>query len=257
MAISSRLPIKLVTFDLYDTLIEMVPPRWERLANAGRKIGVYLDLEALREADVVAEDFYTTENAGIPIRDRSAGERDAFRLEFMERWLRAAGEDPTPEMVRQLRVGYVAEFDEHADQSHYVVSSDVMPALAMLREHGVKRAVISNADRDVTEMCMHFAFAHEMNVIVTSAIVGYEKPDVRTYQAAFEPLDIAPEFALHIGDQPSSDVVGALAAGMQAALIDRYRRHDPMLRRPVPVFHDLLQLARQVVVHNERVGGVS
>ena len=57
---------------------------------------------------------------------------------------------------------------------------------------GVKRAVISNADDDVTELCTHMAFAHEMNIIVTSAIIGYEKPDARTYRAAFEPLGVSP-----------------------------------------------------------------
>ena len=69
---------------------------------------------------------------------------------------------------------------------------DVLPALQRLREAGVKQAVISNADDDVTELCTHMAFAHEMNIIVTSAIIGYEKPDARTYRAAFEPLGVDP-----------------------------------------------------------------
>jgi putative hydrolase of the HAD superfamily len=65
-----------------------------------------------------------------------------------------------------------------------------------------------------------------MDLIVTSALVGYEKPDPRTYHAALEPLGIDPEFAVHVGDQPKSDVVGALGVGMNAVLIDRYGRHN-------------------------------
>ena len=58
----------------------------------------------------------------------------------------------------------------------------------MLRHAGLKTAVISNADDDVTVVCVHFDFAPLMDLIVTSALVGYEKPDPRTYYAALEPL---------------------------------------------------------------------
>ena len=39
-------PIDLVTFDLYDTLIELNPPRWERLAAAACKQGIDADMVA-------------------------------------------------------------------------------------------------------------------------------------------------------------------------------------------------------------------
>ena len=67
----------------------------------------------------------------------------------------------------------------------------------------------------MTELCIHLDFAEGMDLIVTSALVGVEKPDIRTFQAAFEPLGIDPAMGLHIGDQPKS-VVGALGTGMRA-----------------------------------------
>jgi putative hydrolase of the HAD superfamily len=125
----------------------------------------------------------------------------------------------------------------------------VIPTMRTFRAAGVKTAVISNADADVTDLCLHFAFAQEMDLIVTSALVGWEKPDVRTFRAALDPLGIEPERALHIGDQPRSDVVGALAAGMRAALIDRYARHDQG-NHDVPVFRDFAELIRHVETVN-------
>jgi putative hydrolase of the HAD superfamily len=83
-----------------------------------------------------------------------------------------------------------------------------------------------------------------MDLIVTSALVGYEKPDPRTYRAALEPLEIDPERAIHVGDQPKSDVVGALGVGMGAVLLDRYDRHDGV---DVPVVSTLTELADKVV----------
>jgi HAD superfamily hydrolase (TIGR01509 family) len=111
----------------------------------------------------------------------------------------------------------------------------------------VQTAVISNADADVTVVCTHFAFAPLMDLIVTSALVGYEKPDPRTYQAALEPLKIDPVRAVHVGDQPKSDVVGALGVGMGAVLIDRYDRHDG---GDVPTVSTLTELADKVVARN-------
>ena len=237
-------PIDLVTFDLYDTLIELKPPRWERLAEAARKQGIDADPLVLREADRISEDYFTIENGRLPIRDREQPEREAFRLELMRRWLEAAGLPHDPETARQMRLAYISEFDEVPDHHHYRLFEDVLPALRTLRRAGVQTAVISNADADVTVVCTHFAFAPLMDLIVTSALVGYEKPDPRTYEAALEPLGIDPEFAVHVGDQPKSDVVGALGVGMNAVLIDRYNRHDGA---NVPTVSTLTELAAAVV----------
>ena len=237
-------PIDLVTFDLYDTLIELDPPRWERLAAAAHKQGIDTDAITLREADRIAEDYFTEENGRLPIRDRDAAAREAFRLELMRRWLRAAGLPHDAETTRLLRQGYVSEFDETPDHRHYRLFEDVVPALETLREAGVKTAVISNADDDVTIVCVHFAFAPLMDLIVTSALVGYEKPDPRTYHAALEPLKVAPARAVHVGDQPRSDIVGARDVGMGAVLIDRYDRHNGT---EVPTVRSLTELAEKVV----------
>ncbi len=238
-------PIDLVTFDLYDTLIELDPPRWERLADAARTQGIETDPLTLRDADRLAEDYFTIENGRVPIRDRDASARDAFRMELMRRWLEAAGLPHDPETTRAVRNAYISEFDEVPDHHHYRLFDDVLPALRTLRRAGVQTAVISNADADVTVVCTHFAFAPLMDLIVTSALVGYEKPDPRTYHAALEPLGIDPEFAVHVGDQPKSDVVGARGVGMGAVLIDRYGRHNGV---DIPTVSTLTELADAVVV---------
>ena len=218
-------PVRLLTFDLYDTLIELNPPRWVRLARACRGLGIEADAGALRDADAVSEDFFTVENGRWPIRDRDRQEREEFRLELLRRWLEAAGMPADPDAIVQLRAAYLAEFDTGPDHHQYRLFDDVMPALETLRAHGVRTAVISNADADVTVICTHFAFAEKMDLIVTSALVGYEKPDPRTFRAALDHFGIDPAETLHVGDQRKSDVVGARSVGMQQALIDRYDRH--------------------------------
>lgn len=237
-------PIELVTFDLYDTLIELNPTRWERLASVAQRQGIDADPDVLREADRPAEDYFTIENGAWPIRDRTQEERETFRLELMRRWLEAAELPHDPETVRALRHAYISEFEEKSDHHHYRLFPDVMPALRTLRKAGIKTALISNADEDVTVIAVHFAFAPLMDLIVTSALVGYEKPDARTFYAALDPLRVDPARSVHIGDQPKSDVVGARSVGMNAVLLDRYHRHRDT---DIPRVSSLTELAGSVI----------
>ena len=243
-------PIRLVTFDLYDTLVEADPPRWVRFASATNQLGLGGDAESFKVADRGAEDFYTIENGRFPIRDRTDAEKESFRLAYTARMLEEAGMPFDPETARAVREIYVGELD--ASGWNYRVFDDVAPALVLLEKHGIGRAVISNADADVTNFCLRLGFAKHMDLIITSAIVGWEKPDPRTFLAALEPLGVQAADALHIGDQALSDVVGARAVGMGAAIIDRYDRHVDGHCEAVRVT-SLVELAELVVEHNAQV----
>jgi FMN phosphatase YigB (HAD superfamily) len=209
--------------------------------------GLDADATSFKSADRVAEDYYTVENGQFPIRDRSPEDIEAFRVAYTARMLEAASMPHDLDIAKKVRQIHVSELD--AIGWNYRVFDDVSPALAMLEEHGIKRAVISNADADVTNLCLHMGFAKHMDLIVTSALVGWEKPDARTYFAALDPLEVDPGDALHIGDQALSDVAGARAIGMGAALIDRYGRHLDDEHDAVRVT-TLTDLAEMVVEHN-------
>jgi FMN phosphatase YigB (HAD superfamily) len=56
---------------------------------------------------------------------------------------------------------------------------------------------------------------------VSSCVVGCEKPDRRIFEVALELAGVVPHEALHVGDQPRSDALGATRAGMHALLLDR------------------------------------
>lgn len=241
-------PIELVTFDLYDTLVEAETPRWVRFARATERAGIPASAAVFRQADRVAEDYYTVENGALPIRDRAPEDVEAFRIAYTSTMLEAAGLPHDAETSRKVREIYVGELD--ATGWNYRVFDDVIPALTRLEAAGIKRAVISNADADVTEFCLQLGFAKHMDLIVTSALVGWEKPDKRTYFAALEPLGVTPSDALHIGDQALSDVVGARAIGMGAALIDRYNRHAEDEHEGTLLVSSLTDLADLVIAHN-------
>jgi FMN phosphatase YigB (HAD superfamily) len=218
-----------------------------------QRAGLEADPAYLKIIDRAAEDFYTIENGKVPIRDRSDAEQEVFRLEYARIYLVAAGVDADADLVREVRRHFVDEIETHGWT--YSMFPDVMPAVEKLERNGVKRAVISNADADVTQFCLHMGFAPHMNAIVTSALVGFEKPDARTYYAALDPLEIVPERALHVGDQALSDVIGAQGIGMRAALIDRYGRHSADEHDDsVLIVRGLEELVDEVIAFNTGLG---
>ena len=56
---------------------------------------------------------------------------------------------------------------------------------------------------------------------VSAKSLGVAKPDVRIFIAGAEAAGVAPHEVLHIGDDAHLDCVGALAAGMQVAWVNR------------------------------------
>jgi putative hydrolase of the HAD superfamily len=52
-------------------------------------------------------------------------------------------------------------------------------------------------------------------------LVGCEKPCRPIFQAALDQAGVPAEAAVHVGDQPRSDALGAVGAGMHALLLDR------------------------------------
>lgn len=218
-------PIKMVTFDLYDTLVEADPPGWIRFQNALQKNGFDVSIEEIMPAYTAGQRFFTIENGRMPIRDRSEDEIVTFRMNLTGVSMEALGLPTDADVVRRVAMTFRDDTRQHG-QLGYRTYEDVTDALARLKRHHILRAVVSNADSDVTRLCLHMGFAEEMDTIVTSALVGWEKPDARTFYAALEPFNMAASSVLHVGDQPDSDVAGARAIGMAAALLDRYDQYS-------------------------------
>jgi len=84
------------------------------LHHALASLDVEASLEDLRNADLVAEDYFTIVNGAIPVRDRPAADRERIRLEYMNIWLEAAGIPHDELLVRQARQSYLAEFETPA-----------------------------------------------------------------------------------------------------------------------------------------------
>ncbi len=93
-------------------------------------------------------------------------------------------------------------------------------ALALVREAGLRAAVISNSNGTVAEVLTRLGLAPHLDFIIDSSEVGVEKPDPRIFQIALDRAGLRSHEAAYIGDLYSIDVVGARAAGLHPVLMD-------------------------------------
>jgi putative hydrolase of the HAD superfamily len=127
------------------------------------------------------------------------------------------------------------------------IFADVVPAIEALDASGLRLAVISNWLWGGPELLHSLELARHFQALIISARVGYQKPHRRIFEHALEVMAVAPERAIHVGDNYQADVVGARRVGITPVLIDRHTS-DPAARRAehnepdLPVVRDLFEL---------------
>jgi putative hydrolase of the HAD superfamily len=98
---------------------------------------------------------------------------------------------------------------------------DVYPVLTRLETTGIRKAVVSNWDSRLPLLLSRMGLSEQFEFILTSAEVGWRKPDPRIFEEALRRLELAPERVAYVGDSYEDDVVGAGNAGLRAIHLDR------------------------------------
>ena len=93
---------------------------------------------------------------------------------------------------------------------------EVLQVLARLQPH-YQLGALSNGNADVarTGLSAYFSFA------VSAASVGQAKPHPETFAAAANAAGVQRHELLHVGDDPETDVSGAVLAGVKCVWISR------------------------------------
>ncbi|CAN0925983.1 Haloacid dehalogenase-like hydrolase domain-containing protein 3 [Linum grandiflorum] len=90
--------------------------------------------------------------------------------------------------------------------------------ISLLRDAGVKVAVVSNFDTRLRKLLKDLDISHLFDAVIVSSEVGYEKPDSKIYHAALDEVKVEPGRAVHVGDDLKADKDGANAIGMDCWL---------------------------------------
>ena len=123
------------------------------------------------------------------------------------------------------------------------VDPDAPRVLSWLRDHGVKRAVCSNAPfppemmrRQVTSN----GITELVDAVVFSSEVGRRKPAPEVYQAALAAIGAPPERTLFVGDRVREDYEGPRALGMRAVVVTAHA--DEIPPDGIPAIRSLAEL---------------
>src|SRR5262245_10867088 len=131
-------------------------------------------------------------------------------------------------------------FERFRGRELWRVYDDVAPALTELKHRGLKLGVISNFDSRLYDVLRACGLDHFFDSVHVSTRVGAAKPDSAIFQAALNYHAVEARKAWHVGDSLREDVEGAIAAGINAVLLDRDDRFAE--NAPAPRITSLDQL---------------
>jgi putative hydrolase of the HAD superfamily len=198
--------IQAITLDLDDTLW----PIWPTISVAELRLQTWLSARAPATAVL-----FSNPQLRQVLREQVATawpqrhhDLSFMREEMIRQGLLACGEDPA------LAGPAFAEF--FAARQAVTLFDDSLSALQRLSARWPLLA-LSNGNADVHRIGIGAYFCGS----ISARDVGVAKPDPRIFQAAVAKLQVPCESVLHVGDDESMDVLGALQVGMQTAWVNR------------------------------------
>jgi putative hydrolase of the HAD superfamily len=117
------------------------------------------------------------------------------------------------------------------DARHYLLFDDVVPVLARLHRGGWQQVIVSNHVPELEAIVTDLGIRRFFRAVLTSAIVGYEKPHARMFEAALQ-HSVPNRPVWMIGDNVELDCIASEAFGAKAILVRSARtfvRHAPDL----------------------------
>ena len=197
--------IRAISLDLDDTLWPIAPV----MLRAEQRLDAWLKTHCPRAAE-----HYPVAAMRV-LRDRVAGENPHLAHDFTaQRRLTLT----TALAPHGYDAGHVdAAFAEfYAARNQVECYADALPALEQLAARFPLVALSNgNADLDQIGLSRFFQFS------ISARDFGKPKPAPQIFHAACERLGLPPEAVLHVGDDPQMDVIGARAAGLRSAWINR------------------------------------
>ncbi|KQT10304.1 HAD family hydrolase [Ramlibacter sp. Leaf400] len=219
--------VRAISLDLDDTLW----PIWPTIERAEKVLHDWLVAHAPMAAALFANPAALRE-----IRNHVADQRpelkhdlSAVRRESIRLALYRAGEDPL-----MAEAAFDAFF---AARQQVELFEDVRPALQKLSER-FPLVSLSNGNADLERV----GLAAYFRAAVSAREFGVGKPDARIFLAAAGAVEVMPQEVLHVGDDATLDVLGALNAGMQAVWVNRGDHAWPHPQEPHATVTTLTQL---------------
>lgn len=218
--------VRAVFFDAGYTLLCMEPDQRTNFLRSCADLGVFVDESRLDEAVSRADVLFGLRDFGDRPVPFSRQAIDDFWIRYHRVLLATCAIDPASESRAE------SVYRRFLARLGWRVYAEVPALLSQLRSRGVALGVISNWTGDLSDVLRGVELQEQFDVVLDSALFGFEKPRAEIFREAVRRAGVPPHHTLHVGDSPEHDVEGALAFGMQAALLDRDDRFPGYARAP-------------------------
>lgn len=223
-------PPRAVTFDLWQTLM------FEDSTGRG-DLRVREGVEALRDAGITVEPEQLSDAIRSVGRETGADHDRGVDRTFPERVaqiLIAAA----PTAPASLTDAQFEAFSRAIDEPFLVRSPSIYPSaqgvLRSLGEKGLRIALISNVGSTSPGVYKRFldreGIGQYLEVLTFSNELAVAKPEAKMFLHTLKRLGVAPEDALHVGDNLHADVGGGKDAGMAAVWIQGFDEREPRVQ---------------------------
>jgi putative hydrolase of the HAD superfamily len=209
-ATGRRPPPRAVLLDALGTLVELDEPV-ARLRTALRARGIVAGPRAVGAALQAEIAYYRTHHDVARDEPSLARLRDACSDVFRD----ALGEPARASDHATVRAALL-------EGLRFRAFPEVRSVLEALRARGARVVVVSNWDVSLHEVLRELRLDALVDAVLTSAQEGVAKPDAELFRRALALVGgVAPQDAVHVGDDVVADVEGARAAGIRPVLLDR------------------------------------
>jgi putative hydrolase of the HAD superfamily len=213
-----------VLFDLDDTLVDQASAARVAVAAWAAEHGVFGPEVTVRWKAISEVNYARYQRRELTFQEQ----RRARVREFL-------GIEASDVEADQLFAGYLARYE-----AAWTVFDDALPALRRFRDAGFGVAILTNGDDEHQRLKVErLGLADEIDDLIASSTLPAGKPDRRAFLAAAERLNHAPNQLLMVGNSLDTDVHGALAAGIDAILLDRHDAHPGVAVRRIRSLNEL------------------
>lgn len=200
--------IRAVTFDVWDTLLNLKVAREAMVGAVSRVTGRPLDdvRRAVGEADRQVRRLRQ-------LRGLGGAESVKASVSYLASYLGYEGD------LLQVINDAVASLDVSS-----VAFQDALEAVREVRGLGLRVGVLGNTlfwSSSATKTLLSRAFGNAFDFMGFADEIGHSKPSPEAFLAAARGLGVDVSEVVHVGDRASEDLGGALAAGLRAVLVAR------------------------------------
>ena len=206
-----------VLFDLGYTLVYFEPPQEAVVQAALRTIGAERSVDQIQAAvhEVWVRYYHDAETRTFPATEEH-DRQTQFQLETA--MLAALGLESDRETWRRFSAAVDDGFGQPGAVRPYPETEEV---LEDLYQQGYRLGIVSNWSWNLRERVEQAGLNGYFEMVWGSAYAGCNKPHPCIFEQALDQMALPADQAFYVGDSYRHDVLGARAAGIEAALLDR------------------------------------